>query len=265
MTTQNPNLEKKEQTKPFIRNNQSTSGNTPSRPFAPRGDNNSGGERRSFNGPRRDRNDRNNKPGANNRGGGDKGGFAGRRKFNDRKKNEANDSNIESQVIDVRRVSKTVKGGKNMRFSALVVAGNKAGGIGYGLAKGLDFQDAVAKATRKAKDRMINIHITDDASVAFSSKYKFKSCLLYIKPATLGTGLIAGGYFRSVLYLAGVKNAYTKIIGSNNKVVGVRASIQALEEYYLLKAGQKNTINSVKEATKETTSETTSDEVKSTK
>lgn len=172
------------------------------------------------------RGDRPARPGGRPGFGGRKPADGGRKKFDDK------DSGIESLVIEVRRVSKTVKGGKKMRFAALVIAGNREGMIGFGNAKGLDFQDAVAKATRKAKDRMHTIKLNEDASISFPVNYKFKSSQIYLKPARSGTGLIAGGFLRSVLQLAGVQNVYSKVFGSNNKVVGVRAAVQALANTY---------------------------------
>jgi small subunit ribosomal protein S5 len=183
-----------------------------------------------------------NRPAGENRGGGDRpfrgggnrpGGFR-RRPGDNRKKPEVVDSNIESQIIEVRRVSKTVKGGKKMKFSALVVAGDKEGGIGFGLAKGMDFQDAVGKATKKAKDSMVKIKLDENASVTHPVIFKYKAAKLFIKPAQSGTGLIAGGFLRSVLQLAGIQNVYSKVVGSNNKVVGVRAAMEALRDCYAL-------------------------------
>ncbi len=173
------------------------------------------------------------------------GGAFGRR--NDRGKS-AVDDNIATQVIEVNRVSKTVKGGKKMRFAALVIAGNKDGSIGYGTGKGLDFQDAVTKATRKAKAGMINFVLNNDKSINHSVTYKFKSALIYLKPATAGTGLIAGGFLRPVLQLAGIQNIYSKVIGTNNKMVGIRAAVTALQEVYGTKDGKPATNTPAKEA-----------------
>lgn len=156
-----------------------------------------------------------------------------RRRIEKRKKTDTDKvDNIESSVIQIRRVSKTVKGGRTMRFSALIVAGDKNGKVGFGLAKGLDFQDAVTKATRKAKESMIKININDDGSIAFPVNFKYKSARIYMKPALAGTGLIAGGFLRPVLQLAGIQNIYSKIIGTTNKVVGVRAAFEGLTKFY---------------------------------
>ncbi|MEM1312768.1 MAG: hypothetical protein AAGF07_04895, partial [Patescibacteria group bacterium] len=148
-----------------------------------------------------------------------------------RKFKEDEFSNMESQVILVRRVTRVVKGGKRMKFSALVVVGDKAGKVGFGIRKGIDFQDAVGKATKKAQDTMIKIKMNSDSSLAFPSKQKFKACEIMLKPAKTGTGLIAGGFLRPVLELAGIKNVYSKIITTRNKVVGVQATFEALKKY----------------------------------
>lgn len=163
----------------------------------------------------------------------------GRKRFDKRKKNDQPNDNLESSVIQVRRVSKTVKGGRTMRFSALIVAGDKNGKVGFGIAKGLDFQDAVNKATKKAKDSMIKIDINENGSINFPINYKYKSAVIYLKPANSGTGLIAGGFLRPVLQLAGVSNIYSKIIGTRNKVVGVRAAFESLSQFYTTKNTHK--------------------------
>jgi small subunit ribosomal protein S5 len=159
--------------------------------------------------------------GSNNRGGRDAR----------RGKRQEEDSNLENKVLQVKRVTKVVKGGKNTRFSALVVVGDKAGKIGYALRKGLDYQDAVNKAVKKAKENLININISDVHSLAFPIHCKYNAATIFLKPAQSGTGLIAGGFLRPVLELAGIQNIYSKIIGSNNKIVGIQAVFKALESY----------------------------------
>jgi small subunit ribosomal protein S5 len=148
-----------------------------------------------------------------------------------KKPRDGEDSNLESKVILVRRVTRVVKGGKRMRFSALVVVGDKEGKVGFGLRKGLDYQDAVAKATRKAKNSLIDVSLNTDFSVDFASYTKHESCELYIKPARIGTGIIAGGFLRPVLELAGIKNIYSKITRSRNKIAGTQAAFAALKKY----------------------------------
>jgi small subunit ribosomal protein S5 len=138
---------------------------------------------------------------------------------------------LESKIIEVRRVTRVVKGGKRMRFSALVVVGDREGKVGYGLKKGLDFQDAVAKATKSANQSLIKVKLDDHKSLAFVTDTKYKSCEIFLKTASSGTGLIAGGFIRPVLELAGVENIYSKINRSRNKIVGVQTVIKALEKY----------------------------------
>jgi small subunit ribosomal protein S5 len=171
--------------------------------------------------------------GGDRRGGGQGGNsrFPGRGGRAPRRSRDDEMGEFESTVINVRRVTRVVKGGKRMRFSALVVVGDKKGKVGYGLSKGLDYQDAVAKATKQAKKNIITVTLDDAHSIAFSTMTKHKSCVVMLKPATAGTGLIAGGYLRPVLTLTGVQNIYSKIIRSNNKVAGVQAAFKALEQY----------------------------------
>lgn len=138
---------------------------------------------------------------------------------------------MDSKVIEVRRVTRVVKGGKRMRFSALVVVGDKKGKIGIGLKKGLDYQDAVNKATRSAKNNILNVEINESGSLNYASYTKHKSCELFIKPANSGTGIIAGGFLRPVLELVGVKNIYSKITRSRNKIAGTQAAFAALSKY----------------------------------
>lgn len=162
-------------------------------------------------------------------GQGGRGGRGGRDARRGRRQEE--DSNLENKVLQVKRVTKVVKGGKNTRFSALVVVGDKAGKIGYALRKGLDYQDAVNKAVKKAKESLISINISDVHSLAFPVHCKYNAATIFLKPAQSGTGLIAGGFLRPVLELAGIQNIYSKIIGSNNKIVGIQAVFKALESY----------------------------------
>lgn len=138
---------------------------------------------------------------------------------------------LQSTVIAVNRITRVVKGGKRMRFAALVVAGDKAGSVGYGFKKGLDYQDAVKKATKQASKNLIKVRINDHRSINFPVSLKFKAVKVFLKPAYTGTGLIAGGFIRPVLELAGIENIYSKIIGSRNKVAGVQAVFEVLKRY----------------------------------
>jgi small subunit ribosomal protein S5 len=199
-------------------------GDRPAGGFAPRGD------RPSFGGDRRGPGGFGGGQGGGNRGGFG-GGFGGKRPRTDKKPRDDEFSAFETTVIQVRRITRVVKGGKRMRFSALVVVGDKAGKVGYGLEKGLDYQESVTKATRKAKEGLISIKITEDGSVRYPMVSDYKASTIMLKPAMKGTGLIAGGFIRPVLELAGVTNVYSKIIGTNNKITGIKAMFKALENY----------------------------------
>lgn len=167
-------------------------------------------------------------------------GFGGKRGFNNNRRNQKGNKrgkpnedsdNFQSKVILVRRVTRVVKGGKRMRFSALVVVGDGNGRVGFGLKKGSDYQDSVSKATKQAKNKLIKIELNDQESLGFPSLTKHKACLIYLKPADIGTGLIAGSFVRPILELAGVKNVYSKVVRSRNKIAGTQAVIHALEKY----------------------------------
>lgn len=151
---------------------------------------------------------------------------------NDRRGSKTQDTQeLESKVIEVRRVTRVVKGGKRMRFSALVVVGDREGKVGFGLKKGQDFQDAVAKATKQANAKLIKVSMDTNKSLSFVSNTKHKSCEIFLKPASHGTGLIAGGFIRPVLELAGVQNIYSKINRSRNKIAGIQCVMEALKKY----------------------------------
>ncbi len=133
------------------------------------------------------------------------------------------------KVVDIRRVSKKTKGGDQMAFTALVVIGNKKGKIGTGLAKSKDVVGAIKKSIKKAHSDIGEVRTTDD-TIAHEVKAKYGGASVLIKPAPEGTGLIAGGAVRTVLELAGVKNASAKMLGSNNKISNVRCTIKALKK-----------------------------------
>jgi len=138
---------------------------------------------------------------------------------------------LQNAIITVNRVTRVVKGGKRMRFAAMVVVGDKAGRVGFGLKKGLDYQDAVNKAIKQAEKRLLKISLNENRSVNFPVFLKFKSVEIFLKPAPVGTGLIAGGFLRPVLELAGIENVYSKLIGSRDKIAGVQAAFRALIRY----------------------------------
>ncbi|HEX5429628.1 MAG TPA: 30S ribosomal protein S5 [Patescibacteria group bacterium] len=134
---------------------------------------------------------------------------------------------FEQKVVEVKRVTRVVAGGKRMRFRALVVIGDKKGKVGIGLRKGGDVSEAVQKAVNAAKKTMTLVPIVND-TIPHEVKIKFKSSVVFLKPARPGTGIIAGGAIRSVLDLVGVKNVLSKMLGSSNKVNNVMATYLAL-------------------------------------
>lgn len=134
---------------------------------------------------------------------------------------------FDQKVVEVKRVTRVVAGGKRMRFRALVVIGDKKGKVGIGIRKGTDVTEAVQKAVNAAKKTMVQIPLVND-TIPHEIKLKYKSSVIFLKPARPGTGTIAGGSIRSVLDLAGVKNVLSKMIGSNNKVNNVMAAYLAL-------------------------------------
>lgn len=135
----------------------------------------------------------------------------------------------EEQVISIDRVARVVKGGRRFRFRALVAVGDKKGKIGVGVSKGADVQAAVTKAVTKAKQQMIDVDINDNGTIAHDALSKVSGAKVFLKPASAGTGLIAGGVVRTVLELAGVKNVLSKSLGSSNKINIAYATVEALD------------------------------------
>jgi len=134
---------------------------------------------------------------------------------------------FEQKIVEIKRVTRVVAGGKRMRFRALVVIGDRKGRVGMGLRKGADVSEAVNKAVNAAKKSMVTIKLIND-TIPHEIKFKFKSATVFLKPAQPGNGVIAGGAIRSVLDLVGVKNVLSKMIGSSNKVNNVMATYLAL-------------------------------------
>lgn len=134
---------------------------------------------------------------------------------------------FEQKVIEIKRVTRVVAGGKRMRFRALVVIGDKKGRVGVGLRKGADVTEAVNKAVNSAKKTMVSV-LLNDGTIPHEMKFKYKSSVIFLKPAKPGTGVIAGGAIRQVLDIVGVKNVLSKMLGSSNKVNNVMATYLAL-------------------------------------
>lgn len=138
-------------------------------------------------------------------------------------------SEYEEKVLQVDRVSRTVKGGKRMRFRALVIIGNRAGKIGMGVGKAGEVVDAVAKATTYAKKHILEIPIVEE-SIPFPIDIRQGAAHIILKPAKAGTSVIAGGTIRVIMNLAGIKNLVAKILGTANKINNAQTTFLALEK-----------------------------------
>ena len=124
---------------------------------------------------------------------------------------------LEDKVVAIKRVTKVVKGGRNFRFTALVVVGDKNGHVGAGLGKAAEIPEAIRKGKEAAVKKMITLPLDENGSVPHDYIGKFGSASVLMKRSPEGTGIIAGGPVRNVLELAGFKNIRTKSLGSNNK------------------------------------------------
>lgn len=140
----------------------------------------------------------------------------------------AEEKQFDERVMHIDRVARVVKGGRRFRFRALVVVGDRKNRVGIGIAKGADVTSAVTKATDVAKKNMITVSLYK-GTLPHDSQAKVGGANILIKPASAGTGLIAGGVVRTILEVAGVKNALSKSLGSTNKANTAYATIAALD------------------------------------
>lgn len=141
---------------------------------------------------------------------------------------DASQLELEDKVVAIKRVTKVVKGGRNMRFAALVVVGDRNGHVGVGLGKAAEVPEAIRKGKEDAIKKLVAVPINADGSVPHDWTGKFGSAAVLLKSSPEGTGVIAGGPARNVLELAGYKNIRTKSLGSNNKQNVVLATINGL-------------------------------------
>ncbi len=137
---------------------------------------------------------------------------------------------FEDRVVAINRVSRTVKGGRNMRFAALVVIGDGKGRYGFGTGKSKEVPDAIKKATEAAKKNMFRIRLVKGDTIAHEVIGEFGATRVFLRPAPEGTGIVAGGPVRAILELAGVKNIYSKVYGSRTPINIIRATNLGLEE-----------------------------------
>jgi len=151
------------------------------------------------------------------------------RNNNGEKKVQKPKSDLEDKVIEVRRVTKVVKGGRQFRFAATVVVGNRKGLVGLGTGKAHEMPDAVKKATAAATKNVVKIDLIDNRTISHDITVKEGAVRVMLKPAKEGTGVKAGGPVRDVLELAGVKDVLSKSLGSSTKVNMARATLNALK------------------------------------
>ena len=142
---------------------------------------------------------------------------------------EQNVQELLERVVTIKRVTKVVKGGRNMRFSALVVVGDGKGRVGAGLGKAAEIPEAIRKGKEDAAKNMISIEMDENNSVFHDFTGNFGGSSVLLKKSSEGTGIIAGGPARSVVELAGIKNVRAKSLGSNNKKNVVFATLEALK------------------------------------
>jgi small subunit ribosomal protein S5 len=136
---------------------------------------------------------------------------------------------FDDRVVFINRVSKTVKGGRRMKFTALVAIGDRKGRYGFAVGKAAEVPDAIKKATEAAKKNIHKLHLVKGATLSHEVIGKFGACNVYLKPAPEGTGIIAGGPVRAILELAGVQNVCSKVYGSRAAINIVRATSQGLD------------------------------------
>ena len=143
---------------------------------------------------------------------------------------DASQLELEEKVVSIKRVTKVVKGGRNFRFSALVVVGDGQGHVGAGIGKSIEIPEAIRKGKEAAMKQMVTVPIDNNDSIPHDYIGKFGSASVLLKKAPEGTGVIAGGPARAVIELAGIKNIRTKCMGSRNKQNVVLATINALSQ-----------------------------------
>ena len=160
---------------------------------------------------------------------------------------DASQLELEDKVVSIKRVTKVVKGGRNFRFTALVVVGDGNGHVGAGLGKAAEIPEAIRKGKEDAIKNLVSVATDENMSITHDFIGKFGSASVLLKKAPDGTGIIAGGPARIVCELAGIKNIRTKSLGSNNKQNVVLATIAGLSELKTPEAVAKNRGKSLEE------------------
>ena len=161
------------------------------------------------------------------------------------------ESDLTERMIALDRVARVVKGGRRFRFRATVVVGDNKGQVGFGVGKGRDVASAIQKATATARKNMIKVQLKG-TTINHEVNVKFGGAKVFMKPAPEGTGLIAGGAVRSVLEIAGVRDVFTKALGSSNKINNASATIQALKSLKSDPANAAEAVSAEADKTKST-------------
>ena len=146
-----------------------------------------------------------------------------------KRERDNNKKTLEELVVEVKSVVKVTQGGRQRRFSACVVVGDRKGTVGLGIGKAAEVQDAVKKAIQSANKNLIKVNLIDNRTIAHEATGKSSASRVIIKPAPAGAGLISGGACRAVLDLAGVKDVSSKSLGSNTKLNVATATMNALK------------------------------------
>jgi len=144
-------------------------------------------------------------------------------------------------VIEIRRVTKVTKGGKNLNFRALVVVGNKNGKAGFGIGKAAEVPEAIRKSIEKAKKNMITIPISE-TTIPFDVSAKFGASQVILKPASKGHGMVAGKTMRAFLEVAGISDITSKCLGSTNPLNVINATVKALSKLKVARQGEINEV-----------------------
>lgn len=142
---------------------------------------------------------------------------------------DARQLDLQEKVVEVRRVTKVVKGGRNFRFAALVVVGDENGHVGIGTGKAMEVPDAIKKAAEDAKKNLINVPMVG-TTIPHEVRSEFGGAKVLLKPAVEGAGVAAGGAVRAVIELAGVADVTSKSLGSNTPINIVRATVEGLKQ-----------------------------------
>lgn len=171
-----------------------------------------------------------------------------------RKKFEREPKEFDERVVQIDRVTRVVKGGRRLRFRATVVIGDKKGRVGVGVAKGSAVVLAITKAVAQAKKNLITINM-HNTTIPHEVETVYCGARVFLKPASPGTGVIAGGAVRAVVEVAGIKDILSKMIGSSNKINNVYATYEALKSLSPRPETEKNTSKAIKTDSKKVKTE----------